>query len=450
VKPTASTTSERVLRLRLAGALAAWGGLLTVAAWFTPPAGAEVTATAQAQTANAAFLARAVPPGPAAGVCLVDSGVDVNPDTSHVVARLALDGDDATDGSPTKHGTSMAMVMGAGLNGFGAVGLFPAVRVVSVRATVAGVETITPIGAVNAINRCNDESVGHALRVIELALTLTESLPADQSAELAAAIAAARANGFSVVAAAGNRAGGRVESPASQPGVLSVGGSAADGQRCTGSAGGAVLQAPGCGLDEVDPVTGNPVAATAGTSQASALVAAALAALLSWRPELTAVEAEQALIQSARATPSGQVMDVAGALRRLGLGAVVDAYQPAGLFSTAFEAPSLAAPSSPLRHSSKRARLPRPLVRVRAMRRYRGVLVSARNRPRGTTMVVLATRADAAGRLRRVARRARHSDRVALRVRGWDELRVRFRDRAGARAIGPVTIIVHPRRRSLS
>jgi hypothetical protein len=251
-----------------------------------------------------------------------------------------------------------------------------------------------------------------------------------------AAIAGARASGLSIVAAAGNNAGGSVVSPANQPGVVSVGGSAAHGDRCAGSASGAALQAPGCGLDEADVMTGNALGATAGTSQASALTAAALAALLSWRPELSAIEAEQALIDSAPAAPGGRLMDVAAAFRRLGLGAVVDANQPA-----AGARRSLTPPSSA-------ARFPRPRVRVRAMRGPQGVIVDASNRPRGAVTVVSAAFLDASGRLRQLARRALRSRLVALRITEWDELRVHYRDPTDARVAGPVTVVVHPRHRS--
>jgi hypothetical protein len=432
------TNRHRSVRLRVAGSVAGCGGLLALSTCLAPTAGAEVIATTQAQIANAAFLATAVPPGPAAGVCLVDTGVDVNPDTSHVVARLAMEGDVATDDDPTKHGTSMAMVIGAGRNGFGTVGLFPAVRVVSVRATNAGSAAITVAGVISAIKRCTTKAVEYGLRVIELAVTLGGPLGTANAGQLAAAVSGARANGLSVVAAAGNTAGGPVGSPASQPGILSVGGSAAHGERCAGSASGAALQAPGCGLDEADSLTGNALGATAGTSQASALTAAALAALRSWRPELSAIEAEQALIDSARTAPGGRLMDVAAAFHRVGLGVVVDANQPA-----AGARPSLRSPSSAMS-----ARLPRPRVRVRAMRVHQGVIVDASNRPRGAVTVVSAGSVDATGRLRQVASRALRSRLVALRVTQWDELRVHYRDPTDARVAGPVTVVVHPRHRS--
>ncbi|MEA2186858.1 MAG: serine protease [Solirubrobacteraceae bacterium] len=438
--PLVRTNRHRSVRLRVAGALAGCGGLLVLSACLAPAAGAEITSTAQAQIANAAFLATAVPPGPAAGVCLVDTGVDANPDTSHVVARLAVEGDIGTDDDATKHGTSMAMLMGAGRNGFGMVGLFPAVRVVSVRATGGGSAAITVGGVVNAIRRCSEAAPGRGLRVIELALALGGVLGAEQTAQVAEVIAIARTTGLNVVAAAGNNAGGPVGNPASQPGVLSVGGSAAHGERCAGSAAGAALQAPGCGLDEADPATGNAFGATSGTSQASALVAAALAALRSWRPELSVMEAEQGLIDSARTAPGGRLIDIAAAFRRLGLGAVVDANRPAAPAPAAGLGTSL----------TPQARLPRPRVRVRATRAPQGVIVFARNRPRGALMVVSAGAVDAKGRLRQVARRALRSGLVALRVTEWDELRVHFRDPTDARLMGPVTVLAHPPHRSPS
>jgi len=337
------------------------------------------------------------------------------------------------------------MLIGAGLNDFGLVGLFPAVRVVSVRATIPGSDRVIVPGYVNAIKSCNGMPESRGLRVIELAPTLSGPVSPEYAGHLAGAIATARMNGLSVVAAAGDNDGGPAGTPAGLPGVLLVGGSAADGHRCEESAAGAVLQGPGCGLEDADPVSGQLRSGWSGTSPASALVAAALAALRSWRPELSPTEAEQALVESVQAAPGGPLLDVAAAFRRLGLGAVVDANQPA----PSAAATSLAPSSAGLRPGAH-ARLPRPRVRVRAIRRYRGVLVSARNRRRGMVTSVSAHRLDeAVGRLRQVASRARRSRHVALRVTAWDELRVRFRDAENARTTGPVTIVAHPRHRRL-
>jgi hypothetical protein len=105
------------------------------------PASAEVQPTLQARVANAEFLAYAPPPPKPAAVCLIDSGVDINPDTAPLIAeRISLDGGSGDDVLPSKHGTQMAMVMGAPANGWGMVGIWPYLKIVSVRATPAGQE----------------------------------------------------------------------------------------------------------------------------------------------------------------------------------------------------------------------------------------------------------------------------------------------------------------------
>src|SRR3954466_1030828 len=124
-----------------------------------PQAAAEYkTTTSQALAAHAEWLPYAPPPpNGAAAVCLVDTGVDLNPDTaSNVIARIALDGGDPSDLSDSKHGTQMAMVMGAPMNDWGMVGFWPAVRIVSVRAAAAGTDEFDLAGYVNGIRACQE------------------------------------------------------------------------------------------------------------------------------------------------------------------------------------------------------------------------------------------------------------------------------------------------------
>src|SRR3954468_20692327 len=124
-----------------------------------PPADAEYQkTTSQALAAHAEWLPYAPPPpNGAAAVCLVDTGVDLNPDTaSNVIARIALDGGDPSDLSDSKHGTQMAMVMGAPINDWGMVGFWPAVRIVSVRATNPKGEGFTFAGYANGIRACQE------------------------------------------------------------------------------------------------------------------------------------------------------------------------------------------------------------------------------------------------------------------------------------------------------
>src|SRR3954468_13149822 len=121
-----------------------------------PPAHAEYkTTTSQALAAHAEWLPYAPPPANgAAAVCLVDTGVDLNPDTaSNVIARIALDGGDPSDLSDSKHGTQMAMVMGAPMNDWGMVGFWPGVRIVSIRVQ-RGTEVVRFAAYENGLRRC--------------------------------------------------------------------------------------------------------------------------------------------------------------------------------------------------------------------------------------------------------------------------------------------------------
>src|SRR3954467_15360340 len=134
-------------------ALAATIALLTATA-----ATAEYkTTTAQALAAHAEWLPYAPPPpNGAAAVCLVDTGVDLNPDTaSNVIARIALDGGDPSDLSDSKHGTQMAMVIGAPINDWGMVGAWPQVPIISVRAG-DGQDALSADSYVAGIERCRE------------------------------------------------------------------------------------------------------------------------------------------------------------------------------------------------------------------------------------------------------------------------------------------------------
>src|SRR3954468_22193246 len=153
-----------LIRLTIAATLAAGLALLTA-----PPAHAEYkTTTSQALAAHAEWLPYAPPPpNGSAAVCLVDTGVDLNPDTTPtVIDRIALDGGDPSDLSPSKHGTQMAMVMGAPMNGWGMVGFWPGVRIVSVRASRPGAEEFTFAAYANGILACQELAPGRNVKVI--------------------------------------------------------------------------------------------------------------------------------------------------------------------------------------------------------------------------------------------------------------------------------------------
>src|SRR3954447_6992742 len=145
----------------------------TLALLPAPPARAEYkTTTAQPLAAHAEWLPYAPPPpnGPGA-VCLVDTGGDLNPHTaSNVIARIALDGGDPSDLSPSKHGTQMAMVMGAPINDWGMVGFWPGVRIVSVRASSPGEEAFRFAAYANGVRACEEENARFPINTVVLAL----------------------------------------------------------------------------------------------------------------------------------------------------------------------------------------------------------------------------------------------------------------------------------------
>ncbi len=296
----------------------------------TATAGAETGITAQAVADNGAFLPYAPPPAQLAGLCLVDTGVNLNPDTEGVVVeRTALDGGSGEDVSPTLHGTVLAMMAGAPVNGWGMVGTAPrAVQIVSVRA-LAPNATAFPVSSYAAgITECLQLRHRYDIRVINLSLGTSEK-PTGESYELVAnAVERAHNYGIAVVAAAGNDDGGPVGFPAAYPGVLSVGATDTQGGGfCSFSNRGEGLRllAPGCDLDGAEPTTGAPnYDYWQGTSEASAIAAAALAALDSYQPSLSPEAAENVLTEA-----NNGVLDIAQTFRNAGLQAIVTAGEAA-------------------------------------------------------------------------------------------------------------------------
>lgn len=279
--------------------------------------------SSQAKVANAAFLAYAPPPASAGAMCLVDTGVDPTPDTSPTLAyATALDGGSPNDNDPEGHGTLMAIL--AGGQGHGLRGIWPQIKIVSIRATSAPAPGQAPIyqyeSYVEGLQKCLEHS---ALNIKTINLSLSSTIPPtpDQSQSFAEVASRATARGVAIVAAAGN-APGKVQYPGAEPGVLSVGAGTIAGGKCTFSASeGVGLFAPGCELDFADPVK-DAYAATEymqGTSDASDITDAALTALMSYGPALTVAQAENLLVTTAT---TGH-LNVAGAFEAAGLGSIV-------------------------------------------------------------------------------------------------------------------------------
>jgi hypothetical protein len=305
-------------------------GLLAVAlvpAWaYSPPPGV-IPVTLQAQEANAAFLAYApAPAGGAGALCLVDTGVNSNPDTQNaLVSATAIDGGTGADVDPLEHGTMMAMVAGA--DGHGMWGAWPQIKIVSVRSTTvpqAGQEPTYEFDDYwKAIQQCLNGAAEYHVKVINLALASPIPPSPDQAANFATAVGQAHSDNIALVAAAGNSPGA-IQEPGAEPGVLAVGAYDTLGSGvCSFSATtNLTFYAPGCDLNFADPSTDAPdPLAGRGTSQASAFAAAVLVALMSYDPSLTYTQAENLLISTA----SGGELNATAAFDAAGLQSIVAA-----------------------------------------------------------------------------------------------------------------------------
>jgi Subtilase family len=305
---------------------------LTALSAPTTSAAATPAVTAQAQATDAAFLAYAPPPQRGAGaLCLVDTGVHANSDTSPgLLSATALDGGSGDDVDPQGHGTTMAMIAGAA--GVGMVGAWPQLKIVSVRATERPSPGQEPTfefdDYTRGIRTCLQQ--GTKIDAIDMAISSIIPPSPDQEESLNNAVAEANANNVAIVAAAGNTPGA-IQEPGAQPGILAVGAFTAQGDQTSGGAPGSLCSfsadqgltfyAPGCGLDEANPFTDQPECCGNGTSQASAFVAAVVVALMSYDPALTYSHTEQLLVST---TTDGD-LNVAAAFQADGLGGIVAA-----------------------------------------------------------------------------------------------------------------------------
>ncbi len=341
-------------------------------------ASAESGVTTQAIADNGAFLPYAPPPAQLAGLCLVDTGVNLNADTEGVVVeRIALDGGTGEDVSSTMHGTVLAMMAGAPANGWGMVGTAArAVQIVSVRILEPGKTTFPFSAYATGIDACLRVRSHYNVRVINLSLGTSESPSGRDYEMLGNAVQEASDYGVAIVAAAGNDDGGAVEYPAAHPGVLSVGATDTQGGGfCSFSNRGEGLRllAPGCDLDGADPVTGAPnYNYWQGTSEASAIAAAALDALDSYQPGLSPETAEKDLTEANKG-----VLDIAQTFRNAGLGAIVTAGEAAepGAQPNA-TAGSSAQPMTPL--ASMTHPFARPRVRLKRVKHRLVLALSGR------------------------------------------------------------------------
>lgn len=306
---------------------------------------AETIPTAEAVADDGTFLPTVPRPAQPAGLCLVDTGVNLNPDTESVaVDRTAIDGGTGNDVSPTMHGTLLAMIAGAPENGWGMVGTAPqSIQIVSVR-ILEPEQTTFPFGYyTDGITTCLQLEQKYHIKVIDLSLGSSD-VPSNQDYQaITNALQEANNYGVAVVAAAGNDNGGPLDYPAAYPSVLSVG--AADtqgGAFCSFSNRGEGLRliAPGCDLDAADPSNGEPdYNYWQGSSESSDIAASVLDALMSYKPELSPQAAEEDVTNA-----DAGVLDIAQTFRNAGLGQLVAEGEAAEPSTKPASSPSPAVP----------------------------------------------------------------------------------------------------------
>ena len=132
-----------------------------------PAAADQVEITAQAKAAKADFLLRATPPGPAATICLVDTGSTSTPTrraSSVVCAHRRRDRPEPDASTERRWRCSSARRPTA--SGWSAI--WPAARILSVRANVPGQDAFTAAGYINGVKRCDDAARLYGIKIVVL------------------------------------------------------------------------------------------------------------------------------------------------------------------------------------------------------------------------------------------------------------------------------------------
>ena len=112
--------------------------------------------TAQATAMHAEFLTQAPTPATPGVTCVVDTGVNSNPDNdASVIGRQTVYPGDGSDGDPdAHHGTYLAMNIAAPANGWGMVGIAPQTRILSIRAIDNGAHNFLSSAYEQGLDRC--------------------------------------------------------------------------------------------------------------------------------------------------------------------------------------------------------------------------------------------------------------------------------------------------------
>jgi hypothetical protein len=445
----------RIAAHRIPGAAALAGAALLGCLALSARASAEVgvpAGTVQQAAANALFLQYAPAPPTPGVICLVDSGVDPNPDTSPILAgSYALSPNTNTEdelaalnpplpgGHPDGHGTYMAMLAAAPANGWGMVGLAPtSVRVYNLKALAAGQTTFGFSEYAVAIYRCEALSSSMPITVVNLSLGSSTQPSASELETLENYVQSANAHGLSVIAAVGNESG-PVQAPADVQGVLGVGASDANpanlGVICPFSNRGlgVALLAPGCGSQTEPDGGGNGIeiafsddgspAWANGSSYSGEIVSTAEASMRAYSPTLSYSQAQGCITST---LTGGGNLDVAAAFNACGLGQIVSegtaAYHAA---NTAPTQPSNTGPPAATLIPSKPARVPAPRITTITFKHH-ALTITVAEIPKGLRLQLVVQARTGRGRLITLAQTTTGRRTSTLRVNRWDRIVARF------------------------
>lgn len=423
---------------------------------------AETSLTPQDRADDGGFLAFAPAPARSGGLCLVDTGVSVNPDTKAALAtRIAIDGGTGDDTSPQLHGTVMAMMAAAPQNGWGMIGTAPtSIKIVSVRILSPGQTTFPFTYYTDGIATCLQRRAQYNINTINLSLGSQETPSSEEYEALSNEIETANDDGVAVVAAAGNDNAGPLDYPAAYPTVLSVSAiDTATGEYCpfANKGNGLRLIAPGCDLLGADPLTGTEkYNYWLGSSEASTIAAAALTAMRAYNPDLSVQEAESDL-----SSAHNGALDIAAAFRLAGLAQIVaqgEAAEPPAppadqSAPTASITTSSNTPANDPSEGPQTPGPPLPAPRVKVEHRHTNLVLILKGHPNGArTQVRMLGHPDPTGRLHVLLRFMARASQTVLQLPAISarEIKLRYIDPYDTTRTSPwttITVIKHATRK---
>ncbi len=216
--------------------------------------------------------------GAGVNIAILDTGIDyTHPDLDMNYSggdnfvSLDVNNHDPLDDSYNSHGTHVAGVISAELDGAGVVGVAPDASIYAVKVLDGA-----GFGSISSIVAGIDWAIANQMDIVNMSMGITT-----YSQLLADACEAADTAGILVVAAAGNNYGGAVLYPAAFPSVIAVGATTIYDEISPISPIGPEMEMTAPGLNVYSTISGGSYGFLGGTSQAAPHVSGLAALLLS-------------------------------------------------------------------------------------------------------------------------------------------------------------------------